>query len=140
MKRMLQQAMSATALLAVAVLVGVTGLGFLFAALYLALVEVIPPAGAAIATGVVALLLALVLALQARSAIAPRPKPRDGADAEAGSADTAVLASQLGRLLGESTSQSLRTNAPRAALIALAAGFAVGVSPRLRRSLLKLLR
>ena len=119
-----------------AALLILTGLGFVFAALYTGLATYVGPAGAALITaalcfagaGIVSLIGWLVLRSASR---------RDGRDRKP--TDAAGLALALGEALGGDL-QSLAKN-HRYAMIgaALAAGFAVGVSPKLRRSLRSLL-
>ena len=120
----------------VAALLMLTGSGFLVGALYLNLATYAGPAGAALITGVLCLavggIVLLIGWLVLRSAARRDRRGRKPTDA-------AGLALALGEALGGDL-QSLAKN-HRYAMIgaALAAGFAVGVSPKLRRSLRSLL-
>jgi hypothetical protein len=119
-----------------AALLILAGWGFLVAALYMVLATETGPTGAALITsviclggaGIVATIGWLVLRSSAR---------RDGEDH--GKPDAVKLALAVGEALGGDL-QSLAKN-HRYAMIgaALVAGFAVGVSPKLRRSLRSLL-
>lgn len=124
-----------------AMILVLTGLGFLIAALYIGLARDMAPAGAALTTGAVCLagagLLTLIGWLVLRS-LAARGE-RDEKAPAAAAPDAVKMAMAVGEALGGDL-QSLAKN-HRYGLIgaALAAGFAVGVSPKLRRSLLNLL-
>jgi len=120
----------------VAALLMLTGSGFLVGALYLNLATYAGPAGAALITGVLCLavggIVLLIGWLVLRSATQRDTRDRKPTDA-------AGLALALGEALGGDM-QSLAKNHPYAMIgAALAAGFAVGVSPKLRRSLRSLL-
>jgi Putative Actinobacterial Holin-X, holin superfamily III len=125
----------AAALCLVAACVAVLGILYLSVALYFALVERTSPAIAALVTGGAALAVAVVIALAARH-LARRAVPRTAPDG----GDTGALATELGELLGARTSNWTRSHPLAASGIALLAGFAVGMSPGLRRTLRDLLR
>jgi len=120
----------------VAALLILTGAGFLVAALYMNLAAYAGPAAASAITGVLCLavggIVLLIGWLVLRSSTQTTGRDRKPTDA-------AGLALALGEALGGDL-QSLAKN-HRTAMIgaALAAGFAVGVSPKLRRSLRSLL-
>lgn len=115
-------------------------LGFLCAAAYLALLDVFSPATAALLTGLGAIVLALLILAAGRAALRPGARRRRAAEsAEAGPGDAATGAGELAGALGERLATIARAN-PKATLFAsLVAGFAVGVSPRLRKALIDLL-
>ena len=119
-----------------AALLILAGWGFLVAALYMVLAKETGPTGAALITGVICLggagIVSLIGWLVVRSSTR-----RDGRDRKAPDAVKVALA--MGEALGGDL-QSLAKN-HRYGMIgaALAAGFAVGVSPKLRRSLRRLL-
>ena len=120
----------------VAALLILTGSGFLVAALYLQLATAAGPTAAALITGALCLavggLVLLVGWLVLRSASRRDRQPQKSPDA-------VKMALAMGEALGGDL-QSLARN-HRTAMIgaALAAGFAVGVSPKLRRALRNLL-
>jgi energy-converting hydrogenase Eha subunit C len=120
----------------VAALLMLTGSGFLVAALYLNLATYAGPTGAAAITGVLCLAVGGIVLLIGWLVLRSAAR-RDGRDRKP--TDAAGLALALGEALGGDL-QSLAKN-HRYAMIgaALAAGFAVGVSPKLRRALRSLL-
>ncbi len=112
------------------------GLGFLVAALYIAMARDMDPAGAAVITGVIALvgagLLSVIGWLVLRSS-APPDKHDDQAP------DAVKMAMAVGEALGGDLQSLAKHHRYGMIGAALAAGFALGVSPKLRRSLLNLL-
>jgi hypothetical protein len=120
----------------VAALLVLTGSGFLVAALYLNLATYAGPTRAALITGVLCLAVGCIVLLIGWLVLRSAAR-RDGRDRKP--TDAAGLALALGETLGGDL-QSLAKN-HRYAMIgaALAAGFAVGVSPKLRRALRSLL-
>ncbi len=120
----------------VAALLVLTGSGFLVAALYLNLATYAGPTRAALITGVLCLAVGCIVLLIGWLVLRSAAR-RDGRDRKP--TDAAGLALALGEALGGDL-QSLAKN-HRYAMIgaALAAGFAVGVSPKLRRALRSLL-
>ena len=119
-----------------AMILVVAGLGFMVAALYMVLATNMEPPGAALITGAICIagagLLSLIGWLFLRS-MAPRETHEQSAP------DAVKMAMAIGDALGG----DLQTLAKRHRLglvgAALAAGFALGVSPKLRRSLLNFL-
>lgn len=120
----------------VAALLVLTGSGFLVAALYLNLATYAGPTRAALITGVLCLAVGCIVLLIGWLVLRSAAR-RDGRDRKP--TDAAGLALALGEAVGGDL-QSLAKN-HRYAMIgaALAAGFAVGVSPKLRRALRSLL-
>lgn len=125
----------------VAMLAALTGLGFLFASLYLALTRVIEPDAAALATGMSAFLVALIVLLIARRSARPaslRPAPVRAVVEPPATAEAA--AAEVGNLIAISGKRMLHTHAMGATATALVAGMAMGLSPRLRRAMWRLLQ
>ena len=120
----------------VAALLVLTGSGFLVAALYLNLATYAGPTRAALVTGVLCLAVGCIVLLIGWLVLRSATRS-DGRDRKP--TDAAGLALALGEAVGGDL-QSLAKN-HRYAMIgaALAAGFAVGVSPKLRRALRSLL-
>lgn len=130
---------AAMVLLAALVLL-LIALGFLAAALYLGLTRVMDPAWAALLTAVAALALAGLVVLVRRLGRRRPPPPAGGLGFGLGGEAVPLGAvSALGAQIGDDTARFARAHAGKAIGLALALGFAVGVSPRLRRSLWRLL-
>ena len=125
-------ALAVAAILAVLVL---AALGFLCAALYLGLERVVEPPAAALLTGVIVLAVAIVLAALAIVAASLAGRRAAGGQPR----DAVGLAVRAGEALGVNLRTLAKDHSRPLVLSALAAGFAVGVSPRLRRALLRLL-
>jgi hypothetical protein len=129
----------------VAVLVAmltVVALGFLAAALYMALARLLDPALAALLTAAAALVAAGLIVLVAK-ARRSRPGPAAGSPGPAGIGGLGPAfagGSPLGAELAAETAQIARAHAGKAVVVSLALGFALGVSPRLRRLLWRALR
>lgn len=119
---------TALAFLLFACLLGLTALGFGCAAVYLSLTGITSPPLAAAATAVIALALAMIMALIGRT-VASRPE-RPIAPRSASLTAPELAADALA---------SLRSHAPAVAGAALVAGFALGVSGRLRRAVWKMI-
>lgn len=137
---LVSRAVFALVLAAVTGLLFLVGVGFLFAALFLALSESVGPPAAALWTGLGIVFAALLIFLIGRfllrrrwlwaypvAAVPPAAAPVPGA---AGLV-TADLATELGRL----SAGLLRSHPKGAATSAFVTGFAVGISPVLRRRL-----
>jgi hypothetical protein len=138
MQAMLRRILGSLFVLGLAGVFAIGGLGFLGAALYMVLTTWLPPAGAAGACGLVGFVVAFVLLLVARGR---------GGDGDAGtSAGTPAGATPPARepdaVLGDlvrTALPKLRRNAPAVAGGAFAVGLVLGVSPRARRGLWRLL-
>jgi hypothetical protein len=129
MKFWLQRALrrAATGLAAGLLAAAATAL-FLLALYFFAAGVLGPLLGALVTAGGALVLAGLILAFGSMCRMRHhRPHPRRNAMPQA---------SELGAKAGE----MLKDNAPKAAAAAFAAGLALGVSPRLRRSLFRLLR
>ncbi|WP_290648771.1 hypothetical protein [Aquisalimonas sp.] len=109
-------------------IVGLGGGGFLAAALYLALIPIATPAGAAALTGVALLALTGVLLLIASTYLRPRkpsPAPSGGARSE-----TEVVSELVAALVPH-----VRRHLPVAIGFSFAAGLVLGIKPSARRAL-----
>ena len=113
------------------------GLGFVAAAIYLSLAVDLGPTGAALVTGSICFGVAVVVALIAWLAVRALHKPQK---AETKASDAIKLALTVGEALGGDLKTMAKTHRLELIGIALAAGFAVGVSPKLRKSLRDLLQ
>ena len=110
---------------------------FLFAALYLALAPMTGEAGAAALTGLAALIAAVFSLLIGRLILSPDHHQRAALHLAAQRGDP-HLAQELSALLGKELGKAFHEHPKGAAGAALAAGFAIGLSPELRRLLLGL--
>jgi hypothetical protein len=126
-------------LLAATILV-LAALGFLGYAAYLALLGAVSPPLAALITGIGAVVLAGLIVIVGSSLFRgrrARPRPRDsGAGGEDGAGR---MAGELGGALAAQLGTLTRSHSGPVLAASLAAGFAVGVSPRLRKVLLDLM-
>lgn len=130
----------AIACMMTAALLALGAVGLLAAALYLALLPVVAPPLAAALTAAAALLLALIVVVIGRT-ITRRPVRRAPPGSVGASAFGRMgVVGGLGQEMGQQAGEFARANAGKAIIAALVAGFAVGVSPRLRRSLWQLLQ
>ncbi|MDX1635024.1 MAG: hypothetical protein R3280_10320 [Marinobacter sp.] len=133
MKESVIQALSALMLLCFSVLVGMVGIGFLIAGLYLGLTHWLQPAGAAAATGGLILLVTLLLLLLCKVIVSPGRKPRQEQpqDELSGLLQNAASMQRMTRQL-EST---VREHKPLFTAGSFAVGFYLGVNPEARRAL-----
>lgn len=126
-------------LLAATILV-LAALGFLGYAAYLALLSAVSPPLAALITGIGAVVLAGLIVMVGSSLFRgrrERPRPRDSG---AGGEDAAGrMAGELGGVLAAQLGTLTRSHSGPVLAASLAAGFAVGASPRLRKVLLDLM-
>lgn len=136
LSRWIARAGATLTLLGVAAGMGVLAVAFLSVALYLALLEPLGAPSAALVTGGVLLAVAALVVLAVKIMISP-PRRLRGARAEP---DGPAVAARLGELLGEDAGNWTKRHPGTAMLAALAAGFVVGSSPKLRAALLRLLR
>ena len=129
MERILARALISAGLTVVAALLGLAAVGFFLTAVYLAVLPLGQPWLAPAITGGVALLVALALAVVATGRRERRPA--------AGREGKVALA--LGQDLGKDVERWFQAHKKHAVVAALAAGFAFGVSPRLRQTVRRLL-
>ena len=123
------------AVLLIALIAAVTAVAFFAYALYLVLLNIVVPAAAAALTGVLVLLFAIVLIQATRRAPRVRRK-REGAPSPDAWENAANVGGELGRKIRSLT----EAHASGGLLAALVAGFAMGVSPKLRVFLQSLLK
>ena len=136
----------ALGIVVVAAILLMSAAAFLCAALYLYLVALTDPPAAAALTGLAALIATIGILFASRF-ILGRTVPVKAlpvAAAQAASAAPAAhedpkIAQALSALVGEELGRAFKENPKGAAMAALAAGVAVGVSPKLRGVLLDLL-
>lgn len=135
MKESVIQALSALMLLCFAVLVGMVGIGFLIAGLYLGLTYWLPPAGAAAATGGLILLAALVLLMLCKAIASPGHKPPQEAPPHSDEfSDLLQDAASVQRLTRQLESR-VREHKPLFTAGSFAVGFYLGVNPEARHAL-----
>jgi hypothetical protein len=133
--RIIARASAAMAFALLTIVLLLAGIGLLFAALYLWVEQFVAPQGAALITGFAVLALAGVLAVVVRALTKPRRDPRSRRTLSAPG-----IAASVGSQLGGDAQTIIKEHAPQATMAALAVGFAIGVSPRLRRALWRLLQ
>lgn len=124
------------ALLGAAAGIGTLALGFLSAALYLALIDPLGTSIAALVTGGVLIAVAALLLLVVKLLV---PRPRRPLEASV-PPDGPVTAAKLGEILGEEGGALIKGHPGTAIFAALAAGFVVGNSPKIRARLMSLLQ
>lgn len=127
------------AICAVCTVVVTVGVGFLLAAMYLAILDLSSPTVAALSTGAGALVLASLLALLARSRIRGGIMARTGEKGSGRLPADGEFVAELGLLLGSEARSWIRSNTLSSVTLALTAGFVVGASPGLRSVLRELL-
>lgn len=135
MRARLAQVMTGLAVIALALAIFIGGLGFLVAALYLALAAVLPAAAAAALTGVAALCLAAILLLVCRAVMAPRKQPATGGASPGTQGD-----GDIGKAISGEMLSLVRQHFALSAGAVFAAGLLLGISPRARQSLLDLIK
>jgi len=127
------------ALVLSAVLTALIAIGYFMFALYLWLAVYLVPPVAALIAGVLVLFTAAVLALIASSMFGGLG--RHERDSTRGAAETAAeTAADIGSLFSDKFQGFASMNRGTSILTALAAGFAVGVSPKLRGLLWRILK
>ena len=138
------QLLTALAVLCLAAVVFLGGLGFLSAAAYSALAETLQPAAAAAIVGAGCLVLAILLLQVARAVTRPKARPAPAASDSAAPAGapkgTAGAEFEEAARLGAAVAPLIKRNWKTATLGAFATGLVLGVSPRARRALSDLIR
>jgi len=123
------------AMVLIALVAAVTAIAYFAFALYLLLLPVVVPAAAAVLTGILVLLTALVLIGLTRVVSRPRrgrePSP---------SLEACESAAELGTEVGRRLRGLADAHASGGLIAALVAGFAVGISPKLRAFLRDILK
>jgi len=110
---------------------GCVMLVFLVVAFYLFLATMMAAWLAALATAGAALVFSLLILLIARMATRSRTTPAERARHKS--------AAELGELLGRNAHNFVASNSPSLLIALLGVGFALGLSPKLRKLLMKLL-
>jgi hypothetical protein len=121
-----------------AIFTALIALGYFILALYLLLAEYLVPPVAAVLSGVLVLMAAMVMGLIASTmfgGLTRRDRDRDSPTL--GVAETAA---DIGSLFGGKVQDFASMNKGTSMLTALAAGFAIGVSPKLRSLLWRILK
>jgi membrane protein implicated in regulation of membrane protease activity len=136
MRRFAARLAISIALLLIALVAIMIAVGYFIYALYLWLAMYLVPPAAAVVSGLIVLVLAAVLALIARMFMRGS-KRRDRDYASMSAAETAA---ELGSLFGDKVQGFAQLNKSTSLLTALAAGFAVGVSPKLRSLLWRIIK
>jgi multisubunit Na+/H+ antiporter MnhB subunit len=127
----------AVASLVIGVIAGVIALAFFSYAIYLAFLNLLVPPAAAAITGVVVIAAAILLVGIVRLAFRPRRRRRTS---EIPSLEECETAAEVGSELGRKIRGIAAANSGGGLLAALVAGFAVGVSPKLRAFLQAILK
>ncbi len=138
MDRLLSQATISIATIMFAAIAALIGAVFVCGAVYLALTEIMHPPLAALVTGTIIIVFSAAVITVARLLNgrlgAPSSRHRQKEGASEGS-DENRIAVEFGSLLGKQIHEMASANAPATVLVSLAAGFAVGASPSLCKSL-----
>lgn len=135
MRRLIARIATSIALMVIALVAVLVALGYFVFALYLWLAEYLIPPAAALVSGAIVLFVALVMVMIAGALLrGSRRRRRDLPTMNA-----AETAAEIGGLLGDKV-QGFANLRGSSLLTALAAGFAVGVSPKLRSILWRLLK
>ena len=125
------------AMVLIALVAGVIAVAFFAYAVYLALLHLLVGPAAAAITGVVVLAGALLLMGLLRLVVRPRRRRRGG---EMPSLEECENAAEIGSELGRRIRGIAGAHAGGGLLFALVAGFAMGVSPKLRAFLQSILK
>jgi|GEM_PF-6543422 hypothetical protein len=128
------------AVLAAGILAALIGMGafciFLSVALYAALcLWMSPPLAALTAAGIFLLISLVVMAIAGGIAGAMKKQNRKAVRPSAN-----ILGAEIGRMLGEDAQSYIAKKPWTAVMLAVAGGFVIGLSPRLREALLRVLR
>jgi hypothetical protein len=136
MRRFVARLAISIALLLIALVAALIAVGYFVFALYLWLTNYLVPPAAAVVAGLIILVVSALLALIARSAM--RGSKRR--DRDYTSMTAAETAAELGSLFGDKVQSFAQMSKGTSLLTALAAGFAVGVSPKLRALLWRIIK
>ena len=123
------------AVVLIAVIAAITAIVYFAFALYLLLLDFVVPPAAALLTGILVLVAVLILAAATRAGMRPRRRREHIPSVEA-----AEDAADLGGEIARKVRVLLDSHANGGLLAALVAGFAVGMSPKLRAFLQAILR
>ena len=123
-----------------AILTALIALGYFILALYLLLAEYLVPPVAAVLSGILVLMAAMVMGLIASTMFGGLARrDRDG-DRDSPTLGIAETAADIGNLFGGKVQDFASMNKGTSMLTALVAGFAIGVSPKLRSLLWRILK
>jgi len=122
------------AVVLIALIAAITAIVYFAFALYLLLLMWVAPPAAALLTGVLVLVAVLILAAATRAGMRPRRRRRPA------NLEAAEDAADLGGEIARKVRGMMDSNANGGLLAALVAGFAVGMSPKLRSFLQSLLK
>jgi len=122
--------------LGIAAGIGFLAVMFLTAAVFLALVESMGMPMAALATGGVLIAFAVILLLAVKLLVSSSQRPKRAPLRQ----DGQIAAAELGELIGEEAAAWARLHPGAVTFAALAAGFVVGSSPKLRTGLMRLFK
>jgi hypothetical protein len=134
MRRLIARVATSIALMLIALVAVLVALGYFVFALYLWLAEYLVPPAAALVSGGIVLFVALLLVMIARAML--RGRRRRERDLPL----SAEAAAEIGSLFGDKVQGFANLHRGSSLLTALAAGFAVGVSPKLRSILWRLFK
>jgi apolipoprotein N-acyltransferase len=136
-KETLAQALISFALLGFSVLIGLTGIGFLVAGLYLGLTHWLEPAVASAATGFIILLATVMLLLICKAVLSPAKKPVKRTENTPPDDNLAALLQDAAALRDAKSrlESTIREHRPLITATTFAAGFYLGVNPQARHSL-----
>ena len=118
------------------VAIAVVGVGFVLAAVYLAVQDIASPSVAAAATGGLALIITVLFAFVARARMRRETTSPRSSGTSNNAASQSALAAEIGQAAGLQMTSWVKSRPIATTAAALLAGFAVGASPGLR-SLLK---
>jgi hypothetical protein len=124
------------AMILIALVASITAVCYFAFAVYLLLLPFVVPPAAALLTGIVVLVVALLLIAIARAGTRPRRMRREPSPSLEAAEDAAGLGTEIGRKVRGLAD----AHGSGGLLAALVAGFAVGVSPKLRAFLQALLK
>jgi hypothetical protein len=133
--RFLSRLAISLAVVLIAVIASITAIVYFAFALYLLLLDYVVPAAAALLTGILILVAVIILAAVTRAGMRPRRRREATPSLEA-----AEDAADLGGEIARKVRVLLDSHANGGLLAALVAGFAVGMSPKLRAFLQTILR
>lgn len=136
--RLIARIATAIASVLIGLVAGIIALAFFSYAIYLAFLNVLAPAVAAAVTGVVVIAAAALLVGIVRLALRPRRRRRPAAGIP--SLEECETAAEAGSELGRKIRGIAAASSGGGLLAALVAGFAVGLSPKLRAFLQALLK
>ena len=140
MRRFVARLAISIALILIALVAVMIAVGYFIFALYLWLSEYFVPPAAAVIAGLIVLVVAVILALISRMTMRSSRGPQGQRGRDFTSLGATESAAELGTLLGDKLQGFANMGRGTSMLTALAAGFAIGLSPKLRGLLWRLLK